>query len=69
MTWCWLGLHRWGLWAVTEEGELLRTEPLLDVPLLDSYGLPLKRRTGSYLVQERSCDICGKHQLDIQETQ
>lgn len=45
--------HKWGPWKVTERGEIQRmfTDAVI----------------GSYLVQERQCEECGKVESELNE--
>lgn len=50
-------LHDWGRWTTTEEGEIHKPGP---------GGTPVP--TGSYLIQSRTCNQCGKTQLRTERT-
>jgi len=50
-------LHSWGKWAVAEKGDIFH----------NPYGIPIegveKTRIGTYIRQERECEVCGLKQF------
>lgn len=52
--------HTWDKWTTIEEGNLLLVDP--DNPEMK----PVK--SGTYLVQSRTCEVCDKKQLRTERT-
>lgn len=57
---CWPWMHRWTKWEVTEKGNLRSMRDALGLPIADWRKEPI---IGHYILQQRSCERCGKMQI------
>jgi hypothetical protein len=68
MTWCQIGIHRWLKWVEVERGTVLTSQKQQVWEEL-AVGPSPKIETGTYLIQSRECEDCGRLQLRTVRTE